>query len=640
MMETIAVPRPLRALGVALLGFALAWRLLVPSPPAAPALLSELATALLAAGGGLVLLDAWIARCAIPQWGPLILGLAILPACSVSSLDGILRGLQILAALVAAAAARQLVRKDGFGPPLRAALLGLGLPLALAGLAQSLLRPGEIADAVRAGAIPDPGPASWRARGTLLSANAHAALLAALTALALGAKGRARVLGAGIFAAGFVAAGSLGAALCAAATAILFGRRLASRRGAGLAMAATLLFATAGAAVLAEGPGGFARAKSGSIAHRLDFFHHALRLLPGLPLTGFGFASFADQVDAVRQPGEAASRHAHASYLELLLEAGPALALALAFLGFLRRRRRASAEGHEDAGTRAPDPEPSPALVRALGTGFALALLGAPWASGLAALLPARISHPGLEGVLLLLLAGGAGRWLFGRSSGSSTQAAALILVLHAGFDLDLQLPAMLVVWAWIASLMPGRVAAVPASRRSPAGVLLLALTGLLLPLPLAGALRLAASRDSRATWKDEVFLSRFDSPGDLLWRDPRLAARCVLALGPVDRGALARALPAPLAGLPSFRAAQAQALVRDALRDPAQAQAGLEQLPALHRPGEWREAHFLAQRAALLALAGDRDAAKTAARAAQLAAEVRGLPVPPILLDLDLLPP
>ncbi len=631
---------PIRHLGEFLFGFGLASRVLLPPDPVVSITLNALPTCLLAAGSGLLLLDAVLSKAARVSIWPLVGLLAIVPAAAVSSLEGLARAGELAAALLAGTAVFTLRGQSSWGAAVLRGALAVTAYLLLVSLAQWGFLHGQVREAV-AEAPPealrsDLGRlflASNRAAATMINPNAWGGfLLLAMVwvgQLGLFASSRSRLCIIALFLAGLGCSGSVGTAaslmLALGFAGLWQWKRLTpARRGACIAALVVLVSLLA-----AVGLGWIFPAKAASFGERADYWLAALRLLPELPWTGYGHASFGAFSPLVQDPGEEWSAHVHNGWLQGLVEIGP---LFLGLVGWLVYGLRKSGPPTEAAA----ETRSARASV-AFHAGLLLAVGAAPLLCRLLTVLPASVNQPALDAAIGLGVTGSvlwASRRLRetpGRSGLAAIGFGAFLV--HQAVDFDFQIASVAIA---LAITVPWLVRGSARSKtRWPS--LVLAMIGIAIPIPLAS---LAALRQD-LVWMVEVPpASVHEWPGLVRGasRDP--AAFAFLASsGQIGRAYAAfDGMPPSLRAIPETRALAAAVIYRWATRGHVKPEEGLAQIMALGPDSGRHGATLLAYQAALeLAVKGRADAQRTADRARDLSNRFQ-TPLPQILRALDLL--
>ena len=342
-------PRPLALLGTFMLGLGLGLRFLLPDEPTVSPIAGALVRIPLYSGAAVVLLERLIRGGPAPTAAIWLIPLAILPGCFPATALGVTRAFDLVAAICAGIALRNLVVHDRFGATLCRWLLALGITLCLVGLAQSLWQRAQLREAV--GSAWDGWPMarafleSNRASSTLVNPNAFAGLLLLLLPVAVGvaryASGALVLLA---LLAALAATGSAGAML---ALLLALGIRWRDttptrwwcRAGFLVGIGAVLVLVTA-LATSWQPP--LVGGKIDTFRQRMDYHALGARMMADAGPLGAGLEATRELRWAHARPDEANSAYIHDTWLQLLIEIGPVgLLLAAAGIVLIVRRRRA-----------------------------------------------------------------------------------------------------------------------------------------------------------------------------------------------------------------------------------------------------------------------------------------------------------
>ncbi len=595
-----------------MLGLGIGLRLLLPDEPSSSPIEGALVRIPLLAGAAVILLERLVRRGSAPNAAVWLVPLAILPGCFPTTALGVTRALDLVAALAAGIALRDLVIHDGFAATLRRWVLALGVVLCLVGLAQPLWQREQLREIV--GDAWDAFPMarafleSDRATATLVNANAFAGLLLLLLPLAIG--GRSGRVGAGVMlvlVATFGATGSAGAAL-----ALLLAVGLRWRepgplrrwwRGGFIVGLAGVLVLVVALATSWRPP--LIDSKVDTFRQRIDYHSLGARMLPDAGMLGTGLEATRELRWAHARPDEWSSAYIHDTWFQLLIELGPVAMLAAAggVLLVVRRRR--------DAGPTAT-PDPPRGLALAFGAGIVLGVGAAPMLNGVPRLLPLGWEFPLVDAILLGGCAFGVAHAL--RGIAAPTRAAwgvgILAFALHGLLDYDLYVPGVATTLCVVVALAPRRPISPGALDRPVLAVAAL----VLLALPLAAGLvalirddaRIAVSAVRGGSSRQEHLLAL----ENLVTTFPDAGALQALTRHPAAFERALATLPDAIRERPSYRRIEADHRARRrVLGEP-------QDISHLLRPGEFMEPWIRECMMRIAMVDGDTEARRRHARA------------------------
>lgn len=563
-------PRPLGLLGALMLGLGLGLRFLLPDEPSSSPLEGALVRIPLLSGAAIILLERLIRRGPAPSAVVWLIPLAILPGCFPLTAIGVTRAMDLVAAVCAGIALRDLVVHDRFGATLCRWLLALGLALCLIGLAQALWQRDELREAV--GTAWDASPMarafldSNRATSTLVNANAFAGLLLLLLPLAIG--GRGSRSGRGVLIVLLATLATTGSAGAILALLLALGVRWRAPdthgrwcRAGFIGGAAGVLLLVTALATSWQPP--LVGDKIETFRQRLDYHALGARMLADAGPLGAGIEATQELRWAHARPDEGHSDYIHDTWLQLLIEIGPVgMLLAASGVGLLAYRRRTKTPAPEQD---RPTEHGSRAAV-AFGIGVTVGVTMAPLLNGVPRVLPLGWAAPpildalGLAGCVLL-----SARMLRNviPPSGAAWTWGIVAFALHGLVDYDLYVPAAATMLGAACALAPIK----PAQTRSMDRPLLAVAGLVLLTLPLVVGLVGLARDNARlainAVRRGDAVEEHLRTIEDLATSLPDPVALEGLSRHPARFTRALDALPPSMRTWPIYRRIEAEHLAR-----------------------------------------------------------------------------